>query len=408
MLVDADLHIHSRFAMGTSSAMTVRTLAEESPKKGIRLLATGDCLHPKWLAEIREGTKERDGVFDLGKVSFVLQTEVEDNHRVHHIIIFPDVASVEGFIEGLKGRHSPLDSDGRPKVHMGGGEIAQAAVDCGALFGPSHAFTPWTGMYGHHAKLAGCYGDLAPKASFAELGLSADTDYADRISELHRLTFLTNSDAHSPYPSRIAREFNRLDVRGVTFAELRKAILREGGRKFVLNVGFPPEEGKYNESACIACFKHYDLRQAMALKWRCVCGGVVKKGVRDRIEELADLPEPKHPEHRPQYLHIIPLSEIIAKAIGAPNANAKIVGDLWAKLVSKAGSEVAVLVDDPIENIASPEVASAVRLFREGKVRLIPGGGGQYGTISLSGAPPDEKPVRKSLKGQTALMDFKG
>ena len=408
MLVDADLHIHSRFARGTSPSMTVQALAEESPRKGIRLLATGDCLHPKWLSEIKEGTKERDGVFDRGKVSFVLQTEVEDNHRVHHIVIFPSLASVEDFIERLGGRHSPLDSDGRPKVHMNGGEVAQAAVDAGALFGPSHAFTPWTGMYGHHPSIKGCYGDLAGKAAFVELGLSADTDYADRISELHPLTFLTNSDAHSPYPSRIAREFNRLEIKDVTFAELKKAIVREGGRKFVLNVGFPPQEGKYNESACIRCFKHYDLKQSMALRWRCPCGGVVKKGVKDRAEELADTPAGKHPEHRPPYLHIIPLAEIIAKAIGAPNANHKFVEEIWAKLVAKSGSEVAVLVDDPIDAIKDERVADAVRRFREGKVRMIPGGGGQYGEISLDDVPPEPPEGRKSLKGQTALMDFKG
>jgi uncharacterized protein (TIGR00375 family) len=387
--------------------MTVQTLAKESPKKGIRLLATGDCLHPKWLAEIREGTEERDGVFDLGRISFVLQTEVEDKHRVHHLVIFPSVASVEDFIERLAGRHSPLTSDGRPKVHMGGDEVAQAAVDAGALFGPSHAFTPWTGMYGHHPSLVACYGDLAGKVTFIELGLSADTSYADRVSELHRLTYLTNSDAHSPYPTRIAREFNRLDVKEITFNELRKAILREGGRKFVLNVGFPPQEGKYNESACIKCLRHYELRQAIALRWRCPCGGVVKKGVKDRAEELADTPLGNHPDHRPPYLHIIPLSEIVAKAIGAPNANTKAVGEIWARLVGNAGSEVAVLVDDPICQIEDGRVADAVRRFREGKVRMIPGGGGQYGELALDEAPP-EPLGRKALKGQTALMDFKG
>jgi uncharacterized protein (TIGR00375 family) len=387
--------------------MTVQTLAEECPRKGIRLLATGDCLHPKWLKEIREGTKERDGVFDRGKVSFVLQTEVEDNHRVHHIAIFPGFSSVEDFIERLRGRHSPLDSDGRPKVHMGGEEVAQAAIDADALFGPAHAFTPWTGMYGHHSKLAECYGDLAGRASFVELGLSADTSYADRISELRDKTFVTNSDAHSPYPSRIAREFNRLQIEEVTYAELKKAIHRDGGRRVAINVGFPPQEGKYNESACIRCFKHYDLKQAMALRWRCPCGGVVKKGVRDRVEELADLPPGNHPEHRPPYVHIIPLAEIIAKAIAAPGPNHKSVEEMWTKLVGGAGSEVAVLVDDPIDDIKDERVADAVRRFREGRVRLMPGGGGQYGQISLDETPVAPTPGRKGLKGQTALMDFK-
>jgi len=98
--VDADLHIHSRYSGGTSEAMTVEALAEEAPKKGIRLLGSGDCLHPSWLKELREGAMLRGGVYDRGKVSFVLQTEVEDNHRVHHIVIFPEVSSVEASSRG--------------------------------------------------------------------------------------------------------------------------------------------------------------------------------------------------------------------------------------------------------------------------------------------------------------------
>jgi len=305
----------------------------------------------------------------------------------------------------MRGRHSPLDSDGRPKVHMGGDEVAQIALDNGALVGPSHAFTPWTGMYGHHASLRGCYGDLAGKINFAELGLSADTDYADRIEELENVTFLTNSDAHSPYPIRMAREFNRLELEDVTYDDLKKAILREGGRRFTLNVGFPPQEGKYNESACIRCFEHYDLKQAMALKWRCRCGGIIKKGVKDRVEELATFATPKHPPHRPPYLHIIPLGEIIAKAVHAANPNSRQVKEIWAKIVGKFGSEVRALVDAPVEEIEPSEVADAIKKFREGKVRLIPGGGGQYGGISLEDVPA-APPRQKSLKGQTALLDF--
>jgi uncharacterized protein (TIGR00375 family) len=408
VLVDADLHIHSRYSGGTSDAMTVRVLAEEAPKKGIRLLGSGDCLHPRWLDEVKAECKPGDGVFTLGKVSFVLQTEVEDNHRVHHILFFPELSSVEGFIEALKGKHSPLDSDGRPKVHMSGSELAQAAVDSGALFGPAHAFTPWTGMYGHHQSLRDCYSELAARVDFAELGLSADTDYADRIDELGRLTFLTNSDAHSPYPIRIAREFNRLDVEDVSFEELRKAILRQGGRRVALNVGFPPEEGKYNESACIRCLAHYDFKQATALRWRCRCGGIIKKGVKDRVEELATYATPKHPGHRPPYLHIIPLGEIIAKALSTSSANTRQVTEVWSSLVGRFGNEVKVLVDAPIEEIRPDEVADAVRRFRQGKVRMNPGGGGQYGTISLDDDPPARTGAQKSLKGQTALGDFEG
>jgi len=48
---------------------------------------------------------------------------------------------------------------------------------------------------------------------FIELGLSADTDYADRIAELARRTFLSNSDAHSPRCNKLAREFNQMELK---------------------------------------------------------------------------------------------------------------------------------------------------------------------------------------------------
>ena len=57
-----------------------------------------------------------------------------------------------------------------------------------------------------------------------ELGLSADTEIADEISELKDKYFVTNSDAHSL--PRIAREYNKLLVENISFKEVFKAILK--------------------------------------------------------------------------------------------------------------------------------------------------------------------------------------
>jgi PHP family Zn ribbon phosphoesterase len=77
MLINADLHIHSKYSMATSPKMDLPTLATESSKKGIQLVATGDCLHPKWLAEIKT-LKEENGIFKKDNTNFILTTEVED------------------------------------------------------------------------------------------------------------------------------------------------------------------------------------------------------------------------------------------------------------------------------------------------------------------------------------------
>ncbi|HHH78201.1 MAG TPA: hypothetical protein ENL18_03195, partial [Thermoplasmatales archaeon] len=92
--------------------MNIKTLSREARRKGIHLLATGDCLHPLWLEEIKKeagggggggmdgGTGKRkagNGIFDVDGVKFLLSTEVEDKNRVHHLILFPSLYAVEGF-----------------------------------------------------------------------------------------------------------------------------------------------------------------------------------------------------------------------------------------------------------------------------------------------------------------------
>ncbi len=383
MNVNVDLHIHSKYSMATSNKMDIPTIAREAAKKGINLIGTGDCLHAKWLDQIKR-LPESDGIFSLNDTSFVLTVEIEGAHRVHHLLIVPSISKAEELRERFMKHSRDIDADGRPTVKLGGAEIAEYARDAGAMIGPCHAFTPWTAMYAYHDSLEDCYQDLAGYISFVELGLSADTSYADRISELHRLTFLTNSDAHSPWPNKLAREFNRFEMPDITFGDLEKAILRKNGCKPVLNVGMFPEEGKYNESACIRCFKRYTLQECLIKKWKCTCGARIKKGVRDRVNELADLPEPKHPDHRPEYLHLIPLAEIIALALGHSSPYTKTVQSAWNELIKKPGSEIAVLVDADIASLGGdPRIVDAIRAFQEGKVIITPGGGGKYGSIEL-------------------------
>jgi uncharacterized protein (TIGR00375 family) len=368
--------------------MTFDTLAAEAPKKGVQLVGSGDCLHETWLKEIKALNQIEEGTFELGDTKFILTVEVQGKSRVHHLIMFPSISSAEDFKDGIKAKTKNISSDGRPMAAMTGEEIGQLAVDVDAIFGPCHAFTPWTGLYGHFDSLQDCYGDLYNKISFLELGLSADTDYADRLDELRDITFLSNSDAHSPYPLRLAREFNQFKVDEVTFPEIKKAILRQGGRKCTLNVGFPPEEGKYNQTACSRCFNKYSLSDSLKSKWKCSCGGRIKKGVFDRVSELGGGQVPKHPKHRPKYLHIIPLAEIIAKAIKHSNTNSAGVKKIWSSLIDEFENEINVLLKIEIEKIISlantnTRIATAIRQFRDNKIILHPGGGGRYGQIEL-------------------------
>ncbi|HOO52950.1 MAG TPA: TIGR00375 family protein [Methanothrix sp.] len=400
MKVNLDLHIHSKYSAATSNKMDLATIAREAAKKGIRIVATGDSLHPRWMEEVRK-LPEKDGLFLLGETAFVLTTEVEDSSRVHHLIIVPDPSKASELAEAFSGRATSLDADGRPNLRMTPPEIADAALEAGCLIGPSHAFTPWTGMYAHYKSIDECYKDRSDQVHYIELGLSADSDYADRISELEERTFLSNSDAHSPWPNKLGREFNQMDMRDLSFEDLRDAILRQNGCRPSLNVGFYPDEGKYNRTACTRCYRFYSPEEMRERRGRCECGGLIKLGVRDRVEMLADRPQLRHPDHRPPYLHLIPLAEIIAMALGVKNVYSAKVQRIWNELV-KGRTEIEVLVEADLSDLEGEEkVIDAIQAFRSKDVVVEPGGGGKYGRVRLPDRPNSTKD-----DDQRSLFDF--
>jgi uncharacterized protein (TIGR00375 family) len=389
--------------------MTLQNIAVVAPLKGIDLIGTGDCLHTGWMKEITQCKVIDEGTFELNGTRFILSAEVEDKKRVHHLLFFPNIPSVLDFKDIIKARSKNIETDGRPNINISGWELAAIAKDLDVLIGPAHAFTPWTAIYAYHDSLEECYGDLTSYISFVELGLSADTYFADMINELHRLTFLTNSDCHSPHPVRLAREFNRFKVKDATYKELKKAILRVKCNKPILNVGIPPQEGKYHESACINCHIHYSLEEAIRRKWKCSCGKRIKKGVKDRINERAGSLKPKHPDHRPRYFHLIPLTEIITKAIGQKNPFTHTVTKRWEELITSFGNEISVLIETDIEKIrkiTAPAIADAIQAFRDKKVTITPGGGGQYGSIELPSETDSMKIVPTPRDTQKSLVDY--
>ena len=391
--IDCDFHIHSRFSAATSKKMTLETISEAARQKGLDVVATGDALNKFWLEEIEE-LNFKDGLGEQNGCRFIVTTEVEDQNRVHHLILFRDLESahlLRGLIEDLS---ADIDRDGRPHLRTGGEEIARACHESGALVGPAHAFVPWTSVYKEFNTLAECYG--SEKVDFLELGLSADTSLAASIAELDGLAFLSNSDAHSASPHRLGREFNRLSVEKTSFEEIRKAFFNKDGRSIVLNVGLDPRLGKYHRTACIKCYRHFSFEESEKLGWRCPdCRARIKKGVFERTGELRGTRETV----RPRYLRIAPLAEIISKVVGVKSVYSKKVNTLWSTLVDSNKSEIAVLLDASIESIAEVDkgVAEAIKLYREEKFTITEGGGGKYGEINFNLSKPKAgKPLAQS------------
>lgn len=370
MLLDADLHIHSRFSIASSRTMVPEAILKGCRRKGIGAVASGDALHGAW----REMWEKAPGD---GGVLVIPSAEVEDRDRVHHLIL----AESFGVFADLAGRLSPsapsIASMGRPHVRLSGEEIAREAHEAGGLIGPAHAFTPWTSLYASFDLLGDCYGDERP--DFLELGLSADSSYGAGISDLRDIPFLTNSDAHSPSPAKLGREFNRLEVPDQSLKAVLGAV-REGGIR--MNAGFFPEEGKYNRTACTRCYRQFTLEEAVRFSWRCPDdGGLLKKGVSDRARELSDMPSGP----RPQYLHLIPLAEILMRVLGSSSPNTKKVAALYESFLGAFGTEIRVLVDVPEGELRElhPGAADAIARLRTGRVTLFPGGGGRYGRFSF-------------------------
>ncbi len=385
-VLNADLHLHSRHAIGVSRYMDVPTLAQHAAEKGLTLLGTGDAQHPGWLAHLREHlTEEEDGLYRAANGTlFVTQTELEDKDMVHHLVILPSLDAAEDLGERIAATGANVTSNARPHLRMDGAGIAELVLDVGGIIGPAHAFTPHRSILrdGAFSSIEACYRDHAADVSFLELGLSADTDMADTISSLHKLTFLSCSDAHGPQPHRIGREFVRLRLDTLSFPALHRALERGDVE---LNVGLDPRLGKYHLSSCTSCDRLF-APSAVPDDRSCLCGGSVRAGVSERVARLADLPEGRHPTGRPPYLRIMPLAELVAFSLGMKGVTSKRVVRVWRQLVAAGESEIAVLVDMTVEDIArvaGEEVALWILAFRKGALTVLPGGGGRYGTFEL-------------------------
>ena len=395
MLVNADFHVHSCFSSASSKDMLIKNMAPKSKLKGLQLLGTGDAFHPGWLDIIEESTTySGDGIYTADDMDFVLTTEVEGKHRIHHLIIIPNIEIARELSDKLVSKNK--NTDGRPRTQYSGSELLEMVKEYDCMIGPAHAFTPWTGMYKSYDSIYDCY---EKKPDFVELGLSADTFMADRISELKDFPFLTNSDAHSPWPHRLGREFNALELEDISYSSIKKAI---NHKDIKANYGLVPNLGKYHMTACIKCYKLIDPILAKENKMKCSCGGAIKKGVDFRISEIADYSEPEHPDFRPEYVHLMPLAELIS-TVYDKGVTTKTVQGKWQKLIDKFGTEIDVLINSSLDEIKKIDfdVALAIESFRDNSINVVPGGGGQYGKILFN-----RENVERKIEKPLTLDDF--
>jgi uncharacterized protein (TIGR00375 family) len=379
--------------------MEVETLARWAKKKGIGLLGTGDFTHPTYFAELRSKLEPSgNGLFKLKKgdldVQYILTAEVSNiytqngkGRRIHTLIFAPSFEVVEA-IRSKLGNLGKLSSDGRPIFSFTARELAKMILDISAdcLIIPAHVWTPWFSIFGANSgfdSIEECFGEMSSHIHAVETGLSSDPEMNWRLSALDSITLLSNSDAHSP--NRLGREANAFDC-ALDYWEIAETIRKKDRRRLLFTIEFFPEEGKYHYDGHRQCGVISSPSQTKASQNLCPnCHKKLTVGVMHRVEELADRPEGFIPKNAIPSIHLIPLEEIIAEALGV-GVGTKAVEAEYERLIEKGGSELRILLDLPPDDLASfvpPPILDGIVRTRQGKVSIIPGHDGVYGKINL-------------------------
>jgi uncharacterized protein (TIGR00375 family) len=394
--------------------MSIPEIARYSKIKGLNLVGTGDFTHPQWLREIKETlTPEQDtGLFKLaGKadspVRFMLTTEVctifdykGQSKKVHHVILTPSIETATQINDRLK-RFGDLASDGRPILDVSAPHLVEEvmAVSNQNMIFPAHAWTPWFSIFGAFSgfdTMEDCYQDMTRHIHALETGLSSDPPMNWRLSSLDKFTLVSNSDCHSFWPWRIGREANVFELEKFTYQQVIDAIVSNDPARFKFTIEVDPAYGKYHWTGHRNCKISLAPQEAMKLGNVCpVCRRKLTKGVEQRVEELADRPVDFKREDAPNFMRLLPLSEVIAAVLGSDSPSTQAVWRNYSLLVEKFGDEYKVLIDAPLEalvKVVDAPIAEAIVKVRNGKVKVTPGYDGVYGQLVLGFNAPAVKP----------------
>ncbi len=384
----ADLHIHIGAAgdgkpvkITASNSLTFENIVKESKtRKGLDLIGIIDCASPRVQNDIEEmiesgEIKEIEGGGLKYKEDIVIipgaeiESREENGGMVHYLAYFPFVDNLKEFSTIMDQYITNINLSSQV-TGLTGSEILQITEAAGGIMVPAHVFTPHKSFYGNAFE---SYKEVFTEQEWSsipaiELGLSADTDLADRLSELSNKTFLSNSDAHSI--PKIAREYNVIEMESLNFTQFKKALFRQDNQNIKENYGLDPRLGKYHRSFCPDCNQKFIDHKTRAVCPN--CGKKLIKGVKDRILEIADQ-EIKHPSHRGEYIHQVPLLDI-------PGIGKKTL----AKLLNNFNNEMEVIHHtkfSELKEILNDKLAQRVEKARKGNAKIESGGGGNYGKI---------------------------
>src|SRR3990172_1515475 len=355
----ADGHVHSYYSRATSRNLNLEHLNKWAQIKGLKVIATGDISHPKWLGEMRQKLAPSvEGFFKLrqefakttqkevpGSCSneghFILSGEIRNIYKknggvrkIDNVVFFPSFEALEKFQKTLD-RIGNIHSDGRPILGLDSRDLLEIVLDTdpqGHLI-PAHIWTPWFSLLGSKSgfdSVEECFDDLTPHIFAVETGLSSDPPMNWRLSMLDSLTLVSNSDAHSP--DKLAREANIFDSE-LSYESLFAALKNKAGDQFLGTIEFFPEEGKYHLDGHRKCNKRMHPQETIANNGLCpVCGLPAVLGVSYRVEALADRPEGTPSPGAKDFKSLIPLTEVLGEVMEVGAKSKKVMSSYFAML----------------------------------------------------------------------------
>ncbi len=389
-----DLHIHSKFSGGASKNIDIFKIAFNCNIKGIELVGTGDCLHPLWLIELKNNLIEySSGIYFTPKipnVNFVLQTEIEaiwNNHlgtkKVHFILLFPNFEKLDESINFLS-KFGNLTKEGRPKIYNSAESIifGLKSIDADIEIIPAHIFTPYFGIFGdkpHFNTMKEALGYGMNYINCIETGLSADPLMIRSISELNRVSIISNSDCHSINFHRLGREATRIQLNKLNYYNLVDSIKRN---KIIKTYEFKPSQGKYYYDG------HRPERHFNNRDYYCspklnidicpYCKKKLTKGVLARVQDLSDQISP----FKLNFQYVVPMLHLISVILGGSEYD-KTNLSLYQKLVENNNSEFAIWEGKSNFDDIPERLIEAIHKVRNGKFWFIPGHDAVYGKLQF-------------------------
>ena len=388
--VFADLHVHigrsengKPIKITAARSLNFANIAKECvEKKGISIVGIIDCASPYVIEDIEKFLQngeayelEDGGIIYKDKVVILLGSEIETSEKkkngktgsAHNLCFFPYLKDIKNFSKTMS-NHIKNMTLSTQRANISGYELIDIVEENNGILIPAHVFTPHKSYYGNCVdRIQDIFKEKYEKIFAIELGLSSDTFLADTISELEGKTFVTNSDAHSL--PKIAREYNKILVKDISFKEIVKALKNEDGRKIVANYGLDPKLGKYHRTFCDNCNQIIQTKEPVETCPYCESKNVTF-GVFDRIEQIRDKYSSISPNHRPPYIYQVPLTFL-------PGVGGKTVD----KLLDHFETEMNILHKlsfDDLEAVIGTKVAKAITLSKEGNIQIASGGGGVY------------------------------